>query len=157
MNKISSATTAFRKKGFPSLWFGGLALFTIATALGGAIRTEPMFLVIPIALAAFGVLLMKTLVWDLVDEVPDHGSYLLVRNRGEEDRIPLTNIVDVTASRFTNPVRITLLLSSESKFGDKIVFTPVTRFTLNPFSTNQIAEKLLDRIYNAKSRSSHGR
>ncbi len=137
---------------FPAFWFGFLALFLAFGALNGALRREPMFLVAPLALGVFGFFMMRKLVWELVDEVLDYGDYLLVKNRGAEDRIMLSNIMNVSRSTLVNPPRITLRLVQPSKFGSEISFSPVVKFTLNPFAKNQIAEDLMTRAYRARSR-----
>ena len=66
-----------------------------------------MFLLVPGVMA----------VWDLVDAVFDYGDYLLVKNRGAENRIMLSNIMNVSSSTFMNPPRITLKLVRPSKLG----------------------------------------
>src|SRR6202011_1403572 len=103
MKKLSSDFTVFHKRVFPVLWFGFLVLFVVAGLAHGVAGANPMFLVIPFAMAAFGYFLMKKLVWDLVDEVYDGGDYLVVRNRGEESQIPLSAIVNVSVATMINP------------------------------------------------------
>jgi hypothetical protein len=51
-------------------------------------------------------------------------EYLYVRNFSKEIRIPLSQVASVNESFFSNPKQITLLLSSPSEFGSKIVFVP---------------------------------
>jgi hypothetical protein len=150
MTIISSGRTTYYKKVFPAISFGFLAVFVAAAALDGALREEPIFLIGPLAMGIFGFVLMKLLVWDLVDEVYDCGDYLIVKNRGEEDKIFLSNIMNVSASTLTNPPRITLRLVQPSKFGTEIAFSPVSKRTLNPFARNQVAEDLMVRIDRAR-------
>jgi hypothetical protein len=152
MLRISSGKTWIHKKGFPIAWFGFLAVFVVIVTVSGAVAENLLFLVVPLAMAAFGFILFKTLVGDLVDEVLDDGDDLVVRNRGEEERIALADIMNVNASTFTNPPRVTLRLRYQSRFGDEITFTPEMPFTLNPFSTkNPVAEELILRIDRARS------
>lgn len=151
MTTISSGMTRFNKKVFPAVWFGFLAFVLTFSTLAGAPQQEPMFVLVPIALGVFGFVLMRKLVWDLVDEVCDYGDYLVVKNRGDEDRIVLSNIMNVSASTLTNPPRITLRLVHPSKFGNEIAFSPVTKFTLNPFAKNEIAGDLMVRVDRARS------
>ena len=120
MTKLSSGFTGFNKKIFPALWFGFLAFFLVTSALAGALEQELSFLVVPILMAVFGYFLMKKLVWDLVDEVYDCGDFLLVKNRDDEERIALSNIMNVNASTYINPPRITLRLVNPSKFGSEV-------------------------------------
>jgi hypothetical protein len=150
MTKISSNWTAYYKTGFPVFWFGFLALFLAAAIFGGDISSKPMFLLVPIAMAVFGFFLMKMLVWDLVDEVYDCGEALLVKNRGEETLVPLSNIMNVSVSSFQNPPRITLRLINSGTFGNAIAFLPILGFRLNPFAKIQVAEDLIVRVHRAK-------
>ncbi|HET8578915.1 MAG TPA: hypothetical protein VFO18_17595 [Methylomirabilota bacterium] len=155
MKKISSSSAFFYKKIFPALWFGGLAFFVVAIALSGALEKDPMVLgalVIPLVMAVFGFLIMKKLAWDLVDEVYDCGDFLLIKNRGEEDRVALSSIMNVSASTLMNPPRITLRLVYSGKFGNEIAFSPVRGWTLNPFAKNQVAEDLIVRVDQARSK-----
>lgn len=151
MTKISSKFTFFHKKWFPLLWFGFLAVFVTLALTNGALEKNPMFLVGPIVMAVIGLFVMKKLVWDLVDEVYDCGEFLLIKNRGEEDRVPLSNIMNVNASTMINPPRITLRLVNPGKFGNEIAFSPLTSFTFNPFAKNQVAEGLIVRVDRART------
>ncbi len=153
MNKISSRFTVFHKLVFPVFWFGFLAVFVAIGIFGGALEMPLLFLFFPLLMALIGFILMKKLVWDLADEVYDDGEFLLVRKRSEEDRIALSNIMNVNATTYMNPSRITLKLVTPCKFGTEISFSPITAFTLNPFAKNQVAEDLIVRVYQARSRS----
>src|SRR5437773_12231802 len=110
MNQISSRATFYYKKAFPALWFGFIAIFIVTTLLGGAVEKDFMFLVMPCIMAAFGFFFFKKLLWDLADEVYDGGDFLVIRYRGEEENVPLSNIMNVSASTMVNPPRVTLRL-----------------------------------------------
>jgi hypothetical protein len=129
-----------------------LAFFVVSTILTGAAKKDLMFLFFPLLMAVFGFFLMKKLVWDLVDEVYDYGDFLLIRNRGEEERVALSNIMNVSVAMYINPSRITLRLVNPGKFGKEISFSPAARFTLNPFAKNQVAEDLIVRVDQARSK-----
>lgn len=152
MKKISSTSTFISKKVLPLFWFGFLAFFVVSTIQAGAAKKDLMFLIVPVLMAVFGFLLMKKLVWDLVDEVYDYGDFLLIRNRGEEERVALSNIMNVSVAMYINPSRITLRLVNPGKFGKEISFSPATRFTLNPFAKNPVAEDLIVRVDQARSK-----
>jgi hypothetical protein len=151
MKRLSARFSPLYKRAFPVLWFGVLALAVAAPLASGASRRDPLLLVVPCAMAAVGYLVMKKLLWDLVDEVLDGGDYLVVRNRGEEDRVPLSNIMNVSAATLVNPPRITLRLITPGKFGDEIAFSPATPFSLNLFARNAIAEDLIVRVHRART------
>ena len=149
MTKISSGKTFFNKKIAPVLWLAFFAILAIRSEAG---EHDIMFRVVPLLMAVFGFFLMKKFAWDLVDEVYDCGDFLLIRNRGEEDRVALSNIMNVNASTNTGPPRITLRLVSPGKFGAEIAFSPVTDFTLNPFAKLKVAENWIFRVDQSRSR-----
>jgi hypothetical protein len=151
MKRISSRFLFLPKIVFPVLWFGFLALFVAAALLNSNARLPLPAILAPFAMAVFGYVLMKKLVWDLVDEVWDGGDYLLVRNGGEEDAVRLSNIMNVSAALLTNPPRITLRLVTPCRFGKEVSFSPERPFTLNPFAKNPVAEDLIERVYRARA------
>jgi len=134
MKRISSRSSVLYKRVFPTLWFGFLAFIGLSTYLGGAIQRNPLVVIVPCVMAVFGYFIMKKLLWDLVDEVLDGGDFLVVRNRNQEDRIPLSNIMNVSATTLVNPPRITLRLIAPGKFGSEIAFSPATPFSFNLFA-----------------------
>lgn len=154
MIKISSKSTFFNKKLFPLIWFGFLAFFIANAVIDGDFEKDPMFLIGPCLMVVFGFFLMKKLVWDLADEVFDCGESLLIKRAGQEDRVQLSNIMNVSASTNTNPPRITIRLVAPGKFGSEIAFSPATTFSLNPFAKNQVAEDLILRVDQARLKRS---
>ena len=152
VKKISSGQTLFSKKVFPVIWFGVLGFIALGTLFNGAPKQDPMLVVIPLVMAAVGFFIMRGMVWDLMDEVYDCGNFLLVRNRDEEDSIPLANIMNVSASTNQRPPRITLRLVKPCKFGTEITFSPLTPFTLNLFAKNNVAEDLILRVHEERSK-----
>lgn len=94
-----------------------------------------------------GLFVMKMLgIFDLVDQVWDDTDALIVKNRKEQDRIPLASVVNVNHAA-CNPERITLKLRQPCGFGSEVVFMPPTRWRLlSPFSTHPLAEELIERV-----------
>ncbi len=128
------------------MWFGIpllVMLSGIVLASKGAEVPPPLF-VIPIGLTIFGYVILKLLVFDLLDEVWDEGDTLVVRNDGQEERIQLTNIINVSHATFTNPPRIALTLRYPCRFGKEVTFSPLAR--LNPFARHPIATELIERV-----------
>jgi hypothetical protein len=148
MRRISSRWTFFYKRVFPLTFFGFLLFIAATPFIGGTPtgRLPPFpFLIGPVFMAAFLYFIMKKLIFDLVDEVLEDGDELVVRNRHQEERIALSNIMNVSYSSLVNPPRVTLSLRQpSSSFGDQISFCPPLRF--NPFSTNPIIDELIRRI-----------
>jgi hypothetical protein len=146
MRRISSRMTFFYKRLFPVFWFGFLALFVTLPFIFGRHQSAPPppFFIIPAILAVFGFFIMKKLVFDLVDEVWEDGDTLLVRNRGQEERIALSDIKNVNYSIYVNPPRVALLLRRHTVFGDEISFGAPIRFI--PFATSPIINDLIERV-----------
>lgn len=156
MTKISSGLTWWHKRAFPAVWFGFLVVFLAVGTLGGAARKDPMFLVVPVAMAVFGYFFMRKLLWDLMDEVYDCGDSLLVKNAGQEELIPLANIMNVSDSSLMNPPRVTLRLVYPSRFGSEVTFSPAGRRTFKPLAKNEVAQDLIVRVDQARSRRATG-
>jgi hypothetical protein len=147
MRRISSKTTFLYKRIFPVFWFGLLAVFVAVALIAGPgdQRQSLVFLIVPIFMAVFGYVIMKKLVFDLVDEVWDDGTSLLIRNGGREDRIALSNIMNVSYSPLINPPRVTLTLRQPSNdFGTEISFSAPVRFI--PFAKSPLIEDLILRV-----------
>lgn len=146
MRRISSSLTWWHKKGFPAFWFGFLALFTVIWIPGIFLQQVPApTLLVPVGMAVFGYLLMRWLVFPLLDEVWLEGDQIVVRNRGEEDRFPIANIINVQAELFVNPERIVLMLKEPCKFGREIVFSPPFRWW--HLRRHPLADELMRRVH----------
>jgi hypothetical protein len=124
MRRISSGWTFFYKRVFPLLWFGFLVVFVGIGVVNGQ---GPFVVIVPIAMIGFGYFIMQKLVFDLVDEVSDDGDALVVKNRGQEQRIALADIKNVNYSPFISPPRVTLSLRRPTVFGDQITFCAPVR------------------------------
>jgi len=145
MKKISSEWTTFYKRIFPTMWFGFLGLFFVIALASGAFG----FLILPSIMAAFGYLLFKKLLGGLADEVLDGGDYLVVKNKGQQERIVLRDIMNVNYVSFQNPSRVTLTLRRASMFGDEVSFVPKLRFG-SPFRKDPMVVDLIKRIDDAR-------
>ncbi len=69
---------------------------------------------------------MKKLVLDLVDEVWDVGEAIIVKNKNEEVRIPLAEIMNIIYSYITNPPRVSHMLRHQCRLGTEATFMPPT-------------------------------
>lgn len=150
MKKISSGMTTYHKKIFPAIWFGFLGLFVIGGIASGAMTRDPSVVAVPLVMAGFGYFFMKRLLWDLADEVFDDGDSLLVKQGGDQERIPLSNIMNVSIGN-SSPRRITLRLRNPGRFGNEVTFAPRQGFTFNPFAKNEVAEDLILRVERARA------
>jgi hypothetical protein len=146
MQRISSRSTFFYKRVFPVFWFGFLVIF-VATALSkGSLSGVPLavFILPPLFMALFFYFIMKKLVFDLADEVLDAGDALIVRFGSEQQRIQLSEIINVSYVYMMNPPRVTLTLRTPCQFGKEVSFSPPTRFL--PFAKSPIVTELIERV-----------
>jgi hypothetical protein len=153
MQQISSKLTFLQKRVLPLVWFGvalvGVAVPLVIYMQAGSFPPVETFIV-PAVMVAFGYFIMKMLVFDLVDAVWDDGDALIVRNGGQEERIALADIMNVSYSQFTRPQRVTLSLRRPSIFGDKVTFCAPERFI--PLTANPQIDELIRRIDAARQR-----
>jgi hypothetical protein len=146
LRRISSPWTWFYKRAFPFIWYGFLGTFSAFLLPAILDRPDVAFALISISfMALVGYLVMRYLLLDLMDEVWIDGDDLLLRNGGEEDRFPITNVVNVDDTQLMNPERITLTLRTPSRFGDEPVFTSSKRYW--PFGKHPIAKELIRRAH----------
>jgi len=156
VRRISSNRIRYYKRVFPEIYFGFLgfffvvALIIVATDKTVDLKFALVFLVLPIVLALFGHFIMKRFVFDLVDEVWEDGDALIIKNKDQQERIPLSDIVNVCDTILMNPPRITLTLRYPSRFGKEVTFSPPRK--LFSLSRNPVAIELIERIDDARKR-----
>ena len=146
--------TSFYKRVFPIVVIGVPPL--VMTFVWWVNRTSgnpvPLpVLLIPAFIGVFFFFIFKKLIFDLADEVWDAGDMLVVRNKGQEDRILLSDIINVSYSQFVNPPRVTLMLRTPSLFGDEVSFAPPAR--IFPLSASPIVDDLIRRVDAARRRT----
>jgi hypothetical protein len=154
MHQISSKSTWWHKKCFPTIWFTAVGL-SFCSSFVDFVRGRESggFVLIPLALAAVYYLALRSYVFPLMDEVWIDGDDLIVRNRGQEERFPITNITDVKSSLWSKSKNIEIVLEPPSRFGISIRFAPP--FRLFSFGTHPIAQELADRsgCFNRRGRN----
>ncbi len=146
MEPISSRMTFYYKRIFPLFWFGLLAFMAVTiVASSGRKGSPPLFVLAFLGfMALMGVFIMKKLVWDLADEVLDAGDALVIRRGGEQERVPLSDIINVSYAWAQGPPRVTLSLRTAGKFGNEISFAAPQRFV--PFSKSPVIVDLIQRV-----------
>ena len=147
MEKISGSAFYFKKM-FPVVWFGFIAFFLALGVFSGAIEESVMFLVVPVLLAVFGFIFFRKLFWDLADEVYDEGNSLLFIKGGEEQRVLLEDIVNISYSQMSSPERVVLKVRTGGPIGRELAFLPP--FRLIPFSKSPLITELIERVDHAK-------
>lgn len=150
MSLISSTLTFYYKSVFPIIWVvgcavvGGLGLYAGLSKGSGLF---PLVIIMPI-IFVLGIYFMKKYVFDLVDEVLDDGDALVVRNKGQEQRIALADITNVSYAAMTSPPRVVLSLRHPTVFGNEVAFcAPVQIMT---FSQSTLITDLIKRVERAR-------
>lgn len=147
MQRLSSRTTFYQKRIFPFVFLGFLAVFIgigVSASLANGKHAPIPFLLVPVGIAILFLVIMKKFVFDLVDEVWDAGDALIVRNRKQEERIPLSDIINLSYSPMMSPPRVTLWLRTPGLFGEKVSFCAPLSFI--PFASSPRIDDLIRRI-----------
>jgi hypothetical protein len=152
MKRISTPYS-FSIKLLPILSLSVPVLVVAVVLYVGVYEESPMLIVIPCVMAVIGYHTSRIIVRDLADEVYDCGDFLLIRKRGEEDRVPLSRIINVNFAANLKPARITLTLASPGKFGTEVSFIPPARLYIHPLPKNEVADDLIARAARARSKS----
>ena len=152
MKQISSQSTYLYKKLFPKFFYGFILIFVVIAhiAMVKSGEVEVFFYLIPLSMAVISYVALNMLVFDLVDEVWDCGDSLEFKNKDVEERVPLSEIINLSLTAFSSPPRITVTLRNEGKLRKEIVFSPTVPVTLTPFRKPEIFDALLARVDNAK-------
>ena len=150
MKRLTSRVAYYQKKIFPAFWFGFLGLFVCVALVTGAVNSilGIIFILAPASMAVIGYLVMKKLLFDLIDEVYDEGETLLFRDKGKEIRVTLADIKNVSYSWRMSPPRVTLSICYMTELGDELTFSPAASFI--PLRKNRDIEELIDRIDKAR-------
>jgi hypothetical protein len=153
MTRISSRMTFFYKRVFPVIWFGFLGFFVCIGGMNAVGKQKIVDVIpllgVPLIMAIFGYFIMKLLVFDLVDQVWDCGDSILIRNKGREYQLPVSEFMSVGYTGFMNPPRITLSLRETSEdLGAEVAFIPP--FRLFPYSMSPLARDLMLRVDEAR-------
>lgn len=156
MRRLSSSSTVFYKRVFPLLWVALIVLFgammwLLPTRAGQPIW--PQLLPLP-CMFGVGFLVYRKLIADLLDEVWLDGDNLLLKNRRQQRRVALRDVMNINASTMTNPRRITVMLRTSSHFGRDLSFIPAsTRGLFSAFKPDPIATELIERVDSLQSAS----
>ena len=154
MRRLSSSYTYFYKRIFPLLWCGFLLVFVAIQLWAIQHARTPVqpaqilpFLLMPLLMVGVGFFIYRKLIHDLMDEVWLDGDYLVVKNRGEQRRVALVDVMNINASTMTNPRRLTVMLRIDSRFGRSFSFMPASpRGFMSAFQPDPIATELIERV-----------
>jgi len=151
MRRLSSRRAFYEKRIIPFTWFGvPLLIFAAPFIQTGYVPPLSFFLgfyliptVVVVVVLPVGYFVMRKTVLNVVDEVLDAGDALVVKNGNQEERIALSDIVNVSYSPHMGVQRAILLLRRPSIFGTRIHFAPPTRFL---FFASPIVDELIKKI-----------
>lgn len=159
MLQLSSPSAPFlspKQGSTPLVWFGFIAFFDVMWminsrgSLGSAIGIP--LLVSGIGIAAFVMAGRQTA--DACDEIWLDGDSLIVKNGGEESRVALRDVVDVSSYIFKSGLQIRLALrNGAAGLGDSIsFFAGGARGPFGPVSSHSILAMLKQHIDEAQQR-----
>jgi len=146
MRRLSDESIWFDKTVIPRLILGGNVLFTIGWVISCCLQFLPFYSLLFLLVLLLGqYAIVRQSYLRLVDEVWLDADEILIRNAGEEERVPLWNILDVRKASVDRTERIVLLLIEPCRFGKRIVFiSPPRRW--RRFSRNPIQLELQQRL-----------
>ncbi|MBV8782961.1 MAG: hypothetical protein JOZ67_02115 [Gammaproteobacteria bacterium] len=148
--RITSRNTFFVKRVVPPLWFIiiGAVVLTVVLSASRATHAPPLPLLLfpPLLVCLIGYFVFRRLVFDLADEVYDEGDALRVRFGSEEERIPLSNVMNISYTSFVNPPRVTLRLRAPGRFGKEVTFSPPQRLWTSLSGRNPLVQDLIERV-----------
>ena len=87
-------------------------------------------------------MLFRKMVWDLADEVYDHGESLEFRKGTKTQRILLKEIINIDYSHMSSPERVVIHTRNEGAIGKELAFSLPMRF--NPFSKKPLVRQLIE-------------
>jgi hypothetical protein len=93
--------------------------------------------------------LFKKMVWDLADEVYDHGSLLEFRRGNKVQRVQFKEIINIDYNHMSSPERVVVHIKEEGPLGKELAFSLPMR--LNPFSKPPYVRKLIERVDEART------
>jgi hypothetical protein len=107
---------------------------------------EPALLIFPIFMLGVLSFVFYVIFHGLVDEVWDDGDALVVKDKGQQVRVPLYEIINVGYSQMSNPQRITLTLRNLTLLGREISFVPERTYTWGFWGRNKLIDELVVRV-----------
>jgi hypothetical protein len=145
MRRISSGGTWFSKWIIPIIFLGLFAVF-----LSKSIFDHPLsnwaglqsLLTLIVVMVIFFFIWKKS-IFDLVDEVWEDDDTLIVKNRGQQQRIDLADIKNINYNQSSKSPRVTLSLRRPTIFGDQISFVPIGPMLGGP---SPVINELIDRV-----------
>jgi hypothetical protein len=154
MRRLSSSSTFFYKRVFPFLWVGFLLFFIAMSVLvppraQGSMQSWQFLplLVMPLVMLGVGYFVYRKMIGDLIDEVWLDGDTLVMKNRGDQWRVALSDVMNINATSMTNPRRVTVMSRVDTRHGRDFSFIPDSpRGLTSAFKPDPIAAELIARV-----------
>jgi predicted membrane metal-binding protein len=137
------------KKVLPTILIGSAVSGFAVMLLCRDVRTSPWFLIIIAFLLLLGLLVWKT-ASQYADAVIDAGDHLVIRRGRVEDRVQLSDIVEVRGRGPAKRSDIALHLRKPGKFGREVLFLAALGSRNFASAPNDAVENLRRRVGRAK-------
>ena len=129
-----------------SVGMGLLGIILIATL--SAPMKGAFSILVTLVMIAVGYVTMRLLVFDMIDQVFDDGDALILKNRGKEERVALSDVQNVRYSAMISPPRVVLSLGRPTIFGTRVAFcAPIS---MMPFQKSEAITDLIARVESAR-------
>ena len=141
--RLSSRTTAVYKFGFPLLWIVGVGLVTIALWFDWINEPEPTPGEVKWIFIFAWIVGSTIVIWfsRRLRSVHLQGDHLLVSDYLTEIKMPLTELEEISETRYWNPKMITLRVRRGSWYPEQIVFLAPLAFQA-PYSDHPVVRDL---------------
>ncbi|MGH8079943.1 MAG: hypothetical protein ACREP7_05165 [Lysobacter sp.] len=144
--RISASMMPVHKWVFPLLTL--VVLSTVLHQWSVGPRPVPEWAIrLGLVFALVAYVIQTVVLWNLADEVVDHGDRLWIRRRGVEDTVRIVDIEEISMRYSSHPTRATLLLRGAGRFGRRIVFLPRPNSPFGTWGESLVAVDLRKRIF----------
>ncbi len=152
MKRLSSSLTPWQKRALPGAILAGTAFLFVVEWRHGRLTGDALSWFLPAFAVVFVLLVRRSYLWQLADEVLDAGDALLVRRGAVQVRVPLAGIAEVRLWSASTPPRIELRLAHPSRLGASVAFMPTWHgYTGTPLAENPVAADLVARVERARA------
>lgn len=151
MTRISSPLTIITKRVIPLmiLTLIAITLFELGKEFTNKNTVSPDAILQVVAFCLFGVLFLYTSVFPFVDEVWENGDELIVKNKGTEEHIKFSEIININCSDGICGARVTVRLRRSSTSEQEVSF--YSKRKLLEFRGNSVVNNLIDKIDASRS------
>jgi hypothetical protein len=148
MQRLSSKSTWWYKRGFPTLWFALLALFLVGNSFGtrSSPWTLPMIYLCIGSMALFGYVVLRKGMFLFADGVFEADDGLVVFNRGEARKIAYREIEQLYEKA---PSYVVVTFTQEEGVSEELSFMPESTWG-EVWRRNRVVEELALKVARAQ-------